>query len=91
MQERLSKLITAKSFWNLVLKAINFMTDNIIERKMESQIYMMRNWWKDKKEMYEYVEATTNAACRGWSLGPRGRLMGPIARGPIAVLNAQRK
>ena len=41
--------------------------------------------------MYEYVEATTNAACRGWSLGPRGRLMGPIARGPIAVLNAQRK
>ena len=42
MQERLSKLITAKSFWYLVLKAINFMTDNIIERKMESQIFMMK-------------------------------------------------
>ena len=37
MQERLSKLITAKSFWYLVLKAINFMTDNIIERKTGKQ------------------------------------------------------
>ena len=29
---------------------------------------------QEEKKLYEYVEATTNAACRGWSLGPWGRL-----------------